>query len=104
MTILTLLLMACITFGSRYLFLMRRLPFELGPRGQRLLSFSAPAVLTAIWAPMVFVRDGELALQLENAYLWGALVAMGVAWRTRSVYWTIGVSMPLFFVLLQWWR
>ncbi|MEH6816467.1 MAG: AzlD domain-containing protein, partial [Pseudoalteromonas distincta] len=52
----TILLMACITFFTRYLFLHRALPFKVGPKMQQFLSFSAPAVLTAIWVPIVFLN------------------------------------------------
>ena len=44
MTLLTILLLACITFGTRYLFLEGRLPVRLGSNVKLFLSYSGPAV------------------------------------------------------------
>lgn len=99
MTLMTILLLACITFTTRYLFLDGRLPIRLGPNVRHLLSYSGPAVLTAIAAPILLVHQQQLDLASDNAYLWGALMAIVVAHRTGSVYWTIGLGMLIFMVV-----
>ncbi len=93
MILLTIFLLACTTFGTRYLFLEGRLPIRLGANIKHLLSYSGPAVLTAITAPILFVHNQQLDTAVDNPYLWGALVAIAAAHRTRSVYWTIGLGM-----------
>ena len=99
MTLMTILLLACITFTTRYLFLDGRLPIRLGPNVRHLLSYSGPAVLTAIAAPILLVHQQQLDLASDNAYLWGALMAIVVAHRTGSVYWTIGLCMIIFMLV-----
>ena len=99
MTLMIILLLACITFTTRYLFLEGRLPIRLGPNVRHLLSYSGPAVLTAIAAPILLVHQQQLDLASDNAYLWGALMAIVVAHRTGSVYWTIGLGMLIFMVV-----
>ena len=99
MTLMTILLLACITFTTRYLFLDGRLPIRLGPNVRHLLSYSGPAVLTAIAAPILLVHQQQLDLASDNAYLWGALMAILVAHKTGSVYWTIGLGMLIFMVV-----
>ena len=99
MTLMTILLLACITFTTRYLFLDGRLPIRLGPNVRHLLSYSGPAVLTAIAAPILLVDQQQLDLASDNAYLWGALMAIVVAHKTGSVYWTIGLGMLIFMVV-----
>ena len=99
MTLMTILLLACITFTTRYLFLDGRLPIRLGPNVRHLLSYSGPAVLTAIAAPILLVHQQQLDLASDNAYLWGALMAIVVAHKTGSVYWTIGLGMLIFIVV-----
>ncbi|MDG2115942.1 MAG: AzlD domain-containing protein [Porticoccaceae bacterium] len=99
MTLMTILLLACITFTTRYLFLDGRLPIRLGPNVRHLLSYSGPAVLTAIAAPILLVHQQQLDLASDNAYLWGALMAIVVAHRTGSVYWTIGLGMLIFMLV-----
>ncbi|MGB1263034.1 MAG: AzlD domain-containing protein, partial [Cognaticolwellia sp.] len=76
MTLLTILLMACITFSSRYLFIHPRLPVRLGAKMAKFLSFSAPAVLTAIWVPIIFVQNGQLNSSINNPYLIAATFAV----------------------------
>lgn len=96
MTLLTIFLLACVTFGTRYLFLEGRLPIRLGPNIKHLLSFSGPAVLTAIAAPIIFVHQQQLHIAIDNPYLWGALAAIVAAYKTGSVYWTIGLGLLTF--------
>lgn len=96
MTLLTILLLACITFGTRYLFLEGRLPVRLGPNLRLLLSFSGPSVLAAILTPILLVRNDQLYLSICNPYLWGAAAAMTAAYKTGNIYWTIGSGMLVF--------
>jgi branched-subunit amino acid transport protein len=96
MILLSILLLASVTFGTRYLFLEGRLPIRLGPNIKQLLSYSGPAVLTAITAPILFVHDQQLDVSVGNPYLWGAVAAVVAAHKTRSVYWTIGLGMLLY--------
>ncbi|OLF70966.1 branched-chain amino acid ABC transporter [Pseudoalteromonas haloplanktis] len=95
----TILLMACITFFTRYLFLHRALQFKVGPKMQQFLSFSAPAVLTAIWVPIVFINDEGINLNWQNPYLSAAIVAIVVAYKTHNIYLTTLAGMGLFLIL-----
>ncbi|MFT7008661.1 MAG: branched-subunit amino acid transport protein [Colwellia sp.] len=56
---LALLGMTCITFSCRYFFFSTTFPFKLGPKVTRLLSYTAPSVLTAMWVPIVFLGHQE---------------------------------------------
>lgn len=99
MILLSIFAMTLLVFVSRYLFLEPRLPLRLNPQAQRLLSYSSPAVLTAIWAPIVFMPDKELWLTPDNPYLIGAIVAALTAWKTKNVLLTTFISMAVFLVL-----
>jgi len=55
---LLLIVMAAITFFNRYLFLAKSISYSPGVKLKRFLSYSSYAVLTAIWAPIVFEYDG----------------------------------------------
>ncbi|NRD74734.1 AzlD domain-containing protein [Shewanella sp. VB17] len=96
---LTIMAMAALVFGSRYLFLEPKLPVRLSKNTLAFLSYSAPAVLTAIFAPIVFVREGQLDLSVDNSYLICAVVAALLAYTTRNVLLTTVVSMGLFFTI-----
>lgn len=99
MIMLSILAMTVLVFVSRYLFLEPKLPLRLNAQAQRLLSYSSPAVLTAIWAPIVFMPEQELWLTPSNPYLIGAVVAAITAWKTKNVLLTTFVSMAIFLVL-----
>jgi len=96
MTLLTILLLATITFLTRYLFLHPKLPIKIGDKMESFLSFSSPAVLTAIWVPIVFIRDHQLDIAPSNPYLIGATIAVITAKLTRSVYLTLIISSTIF--------
>ncbi len=99
MTLLTIALLACITFFSRYLFLHPKLPLRLGAKITHFLSFSAPAVLTAIWVPIIFIQDQQLNISATNPYLLSATVAVFLAYRFMNVYLTLLLSGGLFVLL-----
>jgi len=99
MTWLIILSMAAVVFVSRHLLLEPKLPIRLSKNTLTFLSYSAPAVLTAILAPIVFVPEGQLAISVHNPYLTCALVATVLAYGTRNTLLTTVLSMGLFFIL-----
>ena len=99
MTLLTILLMAVITFTTRYLFLHPSLPVKLGPKMVNFLNFSAPAVLTAIWVPIIFVQEGELMISLLNPFVLSGTIAVIISAKTKNIYWTVGVSLFIFVMM-----
>ena len=99
MTLLTIFLLACITFLSRYLFLHPKLPLVIGPKMQNFLSFSAPAVLTAIWVPIILIQDNTLDISVRNPYLIAATVAVIVSIKSKSIYFTLAASVTVFILL-----
>ena len=96
MIAVTIVLLACITFGTRYLFLEGRLPVRLGSNIKLFLSYSGPAVLTAITMPILFVHQHQLDTNIANPYLWGALAAIAAAYKTANIYWTVGLGILVF--------
>jgi len=99
MILLSIFAMAGLVFFSRYLFLEPKLPLKLNNTTQRLLAYSSPAILTAIWAPIVFIQDDKLSISVTNPYLLGALFSVIMVWKTKSVLWTTIMSMALFLFL-----
>ena len=99
MITLTILAMAALVFFSRYVFLEPRLPLKLSSSVMHFLSYSAPAVLTAILAPIVFIHDKKLDMSFDNNYLICAIVAVILAITTRNTLLTTVLSMSLFFML-----
>lgn len=83
---LTIFLMTAIVFFSRYLFLEPAIPLRLNQTARRLLRYSSPAVLTAIWGPIVFAPEQTFWPSLENPYLIGAVVTGLLIWKQAMCY------------------
>jgi branched-subunit amino acid transport protein len=82
-------------FAGLFTFLMR-LSFILliGRRDipsllSRTLRFIPPAVLSAIVFPELFLTNGEVNISIDNARLIAGVIAIVIAWKTKSVVWTI---------------
>lgn len=93
---LLILGMTLTVFFSRYLFLEPRLPIQPGPRLLHFLSFSIPAVLAAVIAPMIFVQNQTLALDPMNPYLLGAVIAAVCMRLTGKTLLTVTLSLVAF--------
>lgn len=94
--------MGLIVFFNRYVFLEPRLPIRLGSNIRQFLGFAVPGMLTAICGPIVFLPEHQLTLRLDNPYLLGSLVAVGLVLWTRNTLVSVLLSMGVFF-LLRWW-
>ncbi len=88
--------MTAVTFLTRYPLLAIVGRASLPPRLFDALKFVPVAMLSAIIAPELLIRDGAWALSAGNAYLVGGLVALGVAWRRGSLLLTIVAGMGAF--------
>lgn len=87
-----------VTFGVRYPVLAVAGRIQLPESALSALKYVPPAVLTAIIVPAVLIPDGDLDLNPGNAYLIGAVVAVLVSWRTKSLLGTIIVGMTVFLI------
>lgn len=87
-----------VTFLYRYamigLFASRNLPAWL----HALCRHIAPASFAALTATALFVHGGEVAVDPAAPKTWAALVAALIAWRTRSVFATIGAGMAALYL------
>jgi branched-subunit amino acid transport protein len=90
--------MALTTMATRIPVLWWLSLHPLSPTIARALKYVPLAVLSAIIAPIIFLSDGKLALQLNNAPLAASAVAILVSWRTRNLLLTIVTGMAVFLV------
>ena len=90
---LSMLAGGVLTFAARAVFLVSGERFGLGPRFRQFLSYVPPAVLAALIAPEIFIRDGSIAPLASNPRLWAAALAVLIAIKTRNVLATIALGM-----------
>ena len=90
--------MMLVTYLVRYpvLAIVGRVP--LPDRVVRALRFVPVAVLSAIIAPELIFRDGNLALTPTNEYLVAGLIALLVALRWGNLLITLAAGMASFFL------
>lgn len=81
--------MAALTFAQRASFLLLPEHVQLPELLKRALRYVPAAVLTAIWAPELLLKQGVLSLALGNERLLAGIVAIAVAWRYRVTFGTI---------------
>ena len=100
-TWLLLVAMASITFASRYLLLMQSVPLSLGPRVRKLLTYTAPAVLTAMWVPIVFEPTFNVTSIIKPEYLVAAIVAAILSRVAKNPLIAVIVSFITFIAIKQ---
>jgi len=99
---LLLCTMALITFYNRYALMSPRLKLTLGDNAQLLLKYTAPAVLTGLWVPIVFTEHQQLNVDPTNPYLVAGLVAVVLSRFIKSPLLVVGLGMVVFFAA-SWW-
>ena len=90
---LVLVLGGLITFGMRFSLIYLFGRFHVPEALRKALHYVPPAVLSAIIFPELFIRNGTLNLSLDNYRLMAGLVAILVAWFTKSILITILAGM-----------
>ena len=80
-------------FVTRASFVVFGARLKLPPLVEQALRFAPAAVLGAIVAPALLLRDGHVEPSLGNYRLLAALVAGLVMWRTKSIIGTIAAGM-----------
>jgi len=99
---LVMIILGLLTFATRLSFILLLERIKLPVIFQRALRFVPIAVLSAIIAPELGRYNDVLAISPTNPRLLAGLVATLVAWRTKSVIWTILAGMVVFWLLRIW--
>jgi branched-subunit amino acid transport protein len=93
--LMTILGMGLVTYIPRLLPAWLLRGKKLHPFIEAWLKFVPVAVLAALLLPSLIVADGKLNVAWSNLYLWAALPAGLVAWKTKSMFATILVGMAI---------
>lgn len=95
---LVMILGGLVTFGIRFSLIYLFGRFAVPETMRRALHYVPPAVLSAIIFPELFLRDGVLALTMDNHRLLAGLVAMLAAWISKNTLITILAGMAALFL------
>jgi branched-subunit amino acid transport protein len=92
---LTIVGMLAVTYVPRMVPLVALASRTLPEPVVRWLSYVPAAVLSSMLFPALLLRDGHLDLSLDNYFLWAAVPAFLLAWRTKSFFGTVALGMAL---------
>ncbi|MCC7352708.1 MAG: AzlD domain-containing protein [Anaerolineae bacterium] len=90
--------MMVVTYATRYTVMGLWGRAALPDLALRWLRFVPVSVLTAIIVLSTLAPQGTVDLRLANAYFWGGLATVLIAWRTRRMLPTIVGGMVIFWV------
>lgn len=97
---LIILLTGLLTFGIRLSFIALFGRWQPPEVFLRALRFVPPAVLSAIILPEMLIQDGQVFISPANPRLLAGILAILVAWRTRSTFLTIVAGMLGLYLIL----
>lgn len=95
---LVMLIGGALTFLTRLSFIWMFGRKAIPPLVKRALDLVPPAALSVIIFQELLIRNGKLAIGLDNTRLLAGIVAILVAWRTRSALVTIAAGMLALFL------
>jgi branched-subunit amino acid transport protein len=98
---LVMLIAGMLTYAIRLSFILLWGKVNVPEWLQRALHYVPPAVLTAIFVPELFFRNGTIDISAGNDRLIAGLLSALVAWRTRNIMLTIVVGMAALLLLQQ---
>ena len=99
-----ILAIGIITFGLRFIPLALLSRIHLPASLRRALVYVPPAVMAAIITPALFFPGGTPNMTFDAPRLLAALVAGLIAWKTRSVLWTVTLGMCSLWVMQAFMR
>lgn len=99
---IVMLALGVITFAIRFSFIAMLERINLPRNFHRALRFVPIAVLSAIIAPELGLSNNAFAITPTNPRLVAGILATFVAYKTKSVVWTITAGMVVFWLLRMW--
>ena len=91
--------MGVITYAIRLSMIVMSGQIQIGDNIQRALRYVPPAVLSAIILPEMLQPGGTLDISIGNERLLAGLIAIAVAWFSKSLLWTVAIGMISLWIL-----
>ena len=101
MTWTYILILAAIVFFNRYLFLEPRVDVKFPHFFEKMLKYSAPCLLTAICAPIIFYQDDAFRAFVNNPYLYGAIFCVLMILWLKKMLLSIILSLVFFYMVIM---
>ena len=92
---LTIVGMLAVTYVPRMVPLVALASRTLPDPVVRWLSYVPAAVLSSMLFPALLLKDGRFSFAPDNYFLWAAIPAFILAWRSKSFFGTVALGMAL---------
>ena len=99
MTWLLLLSLAGIVLINRYFFLEPKVAFKLPAMIENMLQYSAPCLLTAICAPIIFFQGDQLRVNIFDPYILSATLCVILALLNQRILLNLSLALVCFYTL-----
>ncbi len=91
--------MLIVTFLPRFLPLLFLDNKKLPDKAVRWLSFIPAAVLSALLAPAILIKNGSLSLSLNNISLLAFIPTLITAYKTKNIFYTVSGGLAFYLIL-----
>lgn len=76
---------ALATYFTRFPLMILSEKVNFSPKMTKFMSFIAPAVLTSLIVPVIFIQDGVIWISPANMYIPASIITVLVAYYTRNM-------------------
>jgi len=91
--------LSLVTFINRYIFFSRTIKFTPNKKLSHLFGFSAQAVMTSLWVPIVFRYDAQDGFSIiDYSYLFPAIIVFILSMTKLNMLVTIVIGMMSFYL------
>ena len=73
------------TYCTRFPLMILSGTKEISPKLTKFMSFIAPAVLTSLIVPAIFVNEGKVDFSLDNKYMIAAVITVIAAYFSKNM-------------------
>ena len=73
------------TYCTRFPLMLLSNKNEISPELTKLMSFIAPAVLTSLIVPVIFIRNGGIDISFSNTYIIAAIITAIAAYISKNM-------------------
>lgn len=92
--------LSVVTFFNRYIFFSEKIKFMPSKRVTHLLGFSAQAVMTALWVPIVIHYDKQKGLMIADYhYLIPTAIVLILSFFRINILLVLAIGMGTFYAL-----
>lgn len=96
--VITVLIIGLGTFLFRFSFIYLNDKFRMPKWLHQSLRYVPAAVLSALIFPAILIDNGQMWFSFSNPKLLASIVAIVIAWKTKSLFLTIAVGLGIYWL------